>query len=87
MRSGNPVVYGTEIGANWKLYQAGEILENTKTVTGRHATVLLGIQENLFIGENSWGNNWGDDGFYLLDPEVVASDAAKDFWVIQTGWE
>jgi hypothetical protein len=87
IRAGNPVVYGTEIGPNWFGYKAGDVLKEADKVTGRHATVLLGTKDGLFIGENSWGNGWGDDGFYLMDPSVIAGDQPHDFWVIQAPWE
>lgn len=90
IRSGNPVVYGAVIGSQWRQYRKGDVLgvtPNDDPDKGRHATVLLGIQGDLFIGENSWGNNWGDDGFYLASPEMIASPKAGDFWVITGSWE
>lgn len=79
-----PVVYGTLVGSNWLKYQKGQVLGVTPDddEVGRHATVLLGIQGDLFIGENSWGTDWGDNGFYLAHPELIASEKAGDFWVI-----
>jgi C1A family cysteine protease len=41
----------------------------------------------VFIGENSWGTGWGDDGYYLIAPEVIADPISQDFWVITGSWE
>ena len=87
LRAGNPVVFGTTVGDNWTDYQAGQVLHLPTSVTGRHATVLVGLQGNTFIGENSWGTGWGDRGFYLMDPSVVAATESGEFWVPQAGWE
>ena len=84
IRSNYPVIYGSIIGSNWLKYKAGQILTVTpdKDEVGRHATVLLGTQDGNFIGENSWGASFGDNGFYLASPDLIASDKAGDFWVL-----
>jgi C1A family cysteine protease len=87
LRAGNPVAFGTSTGDNWQLYKKGQVLNVPSTKTGRHATVLIGYQKGLFLGENSWGNNWGDDGFYLMNPDVIKSTESEDFWVPQIGFE
>jgi C1A family cysteine protease len=89
LRANYPVVYGTDIGDNWMAYQAGQVLQLPNNSLGGHSTHLLGwdSQQSVFIGENSWGTGWGDDGFYLLAPEVVENSASRDFWVITGTWE
>ena len=92
LRAGNPVVYGTNVGENWQDYQKGQVLGKPTSIEGGHATVLIGIQGQNFLGENSWGTSWGDDGFYLISPDVLTDPTlSSDFWVIQTpddtlGW-
>jgi len=87
IQAGNPVVFGTEIDGTWHRYKKGKVLRPIEgDRTGKHATVLLGIQDGKFIGENSWGK-WGDEGFYLMAPEVISSNQAQDFWVIVGSWE
>jgi len=87
LQAHNPVVFGTIVGGNWFRYKKGDVLQMPDRVVGRHATVLVGIEDGKFIGENSWGSAWGDDGFYLMDPDVIADAESADFWVIQTGLE
>ena len=86
LQAGNPVVFGTTVGDNWRRYRKDQVLSLPEDATGRHATVLVGVQNGTFLGENSWGG-WGDNGFYRMDPEVIASDDSKDFWVPVAGYE
>ena len=89
LRAGNPVVYGTYVNRTWGRYEKGQVLQPISwgDSTGRHATVILGYKDGLFIGENSWGAGWGDDGFYLMDPKAIAASGSCDFWVPQQGYE
>lgn len=90
LRAGHPVVYGTIVdSAHWFKYRAGDVLRPLTAFDGRHATVLVGWDDAqcLFIGENSWGRNWGDKACYLMDPAVVSSPESRDFWVIRGHWE
>ena len=87
LQAGNPVVFGTTVGSNWSSYKKGQVLQAPATVKGRHATVLLGWKDGVFLGENSWGSSWGDNGFYQMDPDVVSYPQSSDSWVIQAGFE
>lgn len=89
LQAGNPVVFGTNVDSSWNGYRKGQVLKpvGEDDKSGRHATVILGIQDGLFIGENSWGTDWGDDGFYWMDPSVIASPVSRDLWVPQAGFE
>ena len=89
LRANHPVVYATDVGDNWQNYSAGQVLRVPETAEGGHATHLVGWIEDqaVFIGENSWGTGWGDDGYYLLATEVVAASCSQDFWVITGSWE
>lgn len=92
LAAGNPVPYGTVVGDNWLNYGPGEVLQKIDgAIRGRHATVLVGWQPELyggvFIGENSWGTTWGDDGFYYIAPEVIGGLESSDFIAMAGGWE
>tara|TARA_Y100000310_G_scaffold101268_2_gene99261 strand:- start:31 stop:819 length:789 start_codon:yes stop_codon:yes gene_type:complete len=89
LRAGNPVVFGTNVDSTWYGLNAKHLLKpvSNRDRTGRHATVLIGWADGRFIGENSWGTGWGDDGFYYMDPSVIAHSGSRDFWVAQAGWE
>jgi C1A family cysteine protease len=54
---------------------------------GGHAVLGVGYDDNskCFIIKNSWGENWGDKGFFYMPYDYITdSDLCADFWVIQT---
>ncbi|WP_202946226.1 CARDB domain-containing protein, partial [Glaciecola punicea] len=69
-----PVFAGITLYESFRsLSSAGEnAVYNTFSgaITGRHAVVLVGFDDNKFGGAfkvmNSWGPSWGDDGFFWL---------------------
>jgi len=96
LAAGNPVVYGTQVDGQWQTYDGSVPLGTLKSrVLGGHATVLEGWEpgKQLFLGENSWGEDWGltgpdgTGGFYEITPEKIASSESNDFVVIEGGWE
>jgi C1A family cysteine protease len=53
---------------------------------GGHAVLCVGydLDKEVFIFRNSWGENWGDKGyFYLPFAYVLNANLAEDFWTIQ----
>jgi len=88
LQAGCPVVYGCNVDSSWHHYRAGsgvEVLRACPPGQGRHATVLAGYKDGLFIGENSWGSEWGYNGFYYLHPSVIADVGTRDIWALNTG--
>lgn len=56
---------------------------------GGHAVCAVGYDDDLeggrFIVRNSWGEEWGDNGyFYMPYAYLTTKGLADDFWVIQT---
>lgn len=48
---------------------------------GRHAMLLVGYTGNFFIIKNSWGTDWGDNG-YCYVPRKVLVDSDPEFVAI-----
>jgi len=76
-----PVIIGTDVDDKWQTYEKGQVLYPCDHSEDKHATVILGEVGGKFIGENSWGSSWGDNGFYLMDPAVLSSDQVYEAWV------
>ena len=87
LKAGNPVVFGTTVGEDWKAYRGGSnpLRVETRPVGG-HAMTCIGFINGLFVIENSWGS-WGEDGFGYVDPSVFTHASTRDVWVIIDGSE
>jgi hypothetical protein len=60
------------------------IIERKGRADGGHAVAIVGYTEDGFIVQNSWGRQWGLDGFALLPYEDWMLHAT-DCWVAQLG--
>jgi len=53
---------------------------------GGHAVLAVGYDDtkNVFIVRNSWGENWGDKGYFYLPYDYINTpNLAADFWTIR----
>jgi C1A family cysteine protease len=68
----------------------------SESLQGGHAVDLVGYDDNMvnpfnkaskgaFIVRNSWGTNWGVNGYFYMSYDYVANtNLASDFWVVQS---
>lgn len=86
LRGNHPVVFGTLVdkpfcnnpGSNPVGIPAG-------ATVGGHAMIVVGYTGGNFIVKNSWGNGWGDKGFWYMKPEYLAWSQTTDLWVPTSG--
>ena len=60
---------------------------NKERLLGGHAVLLVGYNKNnnTFIARNSWGTNWGDNGYFYMPFQVIKNNTMSgDFWVIKS---
>ena len=99
LAEGNPFVFGFAV---YESFESDDIAETgimsvptqNEKLLGGHAVMAVGVDENTkcFIIQNSWGDKWGDDGFFYM-PYVVMFGSPKqnpeitsyttDFWCIE----
>jgi C1A family cysteine protease len=92
LASGYPFVAG------FSVYESFESPEVVKTgivpmpqpgekLLGGHAIVVVGydVDKSWFIVRNSWGDDWGDHGyFYMPFAYLTNEQLSSDFWLIKT---
>ena len=68
IRTKGPVMIGTEWTDDMFYPDADGFITPTGPVAGGHFTVLIGdlTSEGAFLGLNSWGASWGENGRYKL---------------------
>ena len=58
----------------------------TEKMIGGHAVMCVGYDDKKesFIILNSWGTNWGDNGyFYMPYKFITKTEWCDDFWVLK----
>ena len=66
LASRGPILTRLDVDATWdnaKQTQGNLDVYKPDTVRGGHAVALIGYTPDRFIVRNSWGPNWGDQGF------------------------
>lgn len=59
----------------------------TESILGGHCVVIVGYLKingkNYFIIRNSWGTQWGDNGYFYMPEEFVTNqNLCSDFWAV-----
>ena len=71
-----PLQAGMILYESFKNYQSGIYTSQSGQMIGWHALTLVGWGEEdgvqYFIGLNSWGKNWGENGYVRIDVSSAA---------------
>ncbi len=90
LADGQPIAAGFEVHSTFK----SELTKRTGVVPlpggrektlGGHAMLLVGYMDDSrhFVVRNSWGLNWGDQGYcYVPYDYILNSELAWDFWTV-----
>lgn len=84
MNKGGVPVLGTTTTEKFIKYKSG-ILQRpdpTERQTGGHAFYLCGYTEDYVIMANSWGDDWGLDGYCYLSWNWIFWEETRDIWVV-----
>lgn len=89
LEMGLPVAFGFTV---FRSMFAGDVEETGKipfpskydSVAGGHAVVAVGFNdgENYVIIRNSWGINWGDNGYGYLPYKYFEEGLTRDYWIL-----
>lgn len=88
LASGSPFAVGITLYENFEseeMAQTGVGGMPEGACVGGHAICVVGYNEDgSWLIRNSWGPNWGMNGYFTLPHEYLAStDLASDAWVIK----
>ncbi len=97
LANGIPAMFGFTVYNSIKEAKNGKIPfpEKADSVLGGHAVMAVGYDNNIkinkskgaFIIRNSWGEEWGDDGYGYLPYDYVLKGLALDWWsLINAEW-
>lgn len=88
--AGFPVVFGFTVYSSFEGDDVAKtgimpMPKDGEQILGGHAVALVGFDDirKVFIVRNSWGEGWGDKGYFYMPYEFIKnSDYASDFWTI-----
>jgi C1A family cysteine protease len=91
LASGYPFVIGFSVYSH---FESREMAQNgmlalpaqDETILGGHAVLVVGYDDskNSFIVRNSWGKDWGLDGYFYMDYNYLLNpNLSDDFWYIK----
>ena len=91
LSDGFPIIVGISVYESFESDEVAKtgivpIPSKTEQLLGGHCVSVIGSddQKQWFIMRNSWGENWGDKGyFYLPYQYLMNSNLASDFWTIR----
>jgi len=93
LAEGNPIIFGVRLFDSFdKQRKKGLVpLPTSKELSreshGAHAMLCVGYsdRDSVFIVRNSWGNDWGDEGYCYMPYDYVmnADFNLGDAWIIQ----
>jgi len=89
---GLPFVFGFFVyGSFWNIDSSGKMPmpSDDESIEGGHAVCAVGYDDSqeVLIVRNSWGNDWGDNGYFYMPYQFVTAQSPMgvfDAWCIQT---
>lgn len=88
---GYPIVFGFNV---YSSFESQEVVETGimpmpkegEELLGGHAVCAVGFDDNkqVFIVRNSWGDSWGDKGYFYMPYSFITNTSqCSDFWTVR----
>lgn len=92
LAEGYPFVFGITVYESFEsqaVARTGDVPmpRSGEKVLGGHAVLAVGYDDDdrLFICRNSWGDSWGDAGYFFMPYAYLLDDnLSDDFWTIRS---
>ncbi|WP_407526136.1 C1 family peptidase [Methylobacterium oryzisoli] len=77
-----PVIGGMQVFEDFMTYQSGTYESVLGEFLGWHAVAIIGYDddEQCWIGKNSWGEGWGENGFFRISYGQCSIDSKVLFY-------
>jgi C1A family cysteine protease len=90
LSQGHPIVFGFSVYESFETQEVAKtgiapMPEKAEKLLGGHAVIAVGYDDatRRFLVRNSWGEAWGDKGYFTLPYEYLTdSNLSDDFWII-----
>jgi C1A family cysteine protease len=91
LSSGFPFVFGFSVYSSFESEEVAKTgvvhtPSRMESLLGGHAVMAVGYDDKFsrFIARNSWGTNWGQNGYFTIPYSYLADrNLSDDFWAIK----
>lgn len=91
LTSSMPIIFGFSVYESFETNQVSKtgivpMPKKSEKLLGGHAVLAVGYDDTkkVFICRNSWGDKWGDKGYFYMPYDYLTSkNLSSDFWVIK----
>lgn len=92
LADGYPIVIGFSVYTSFESQEVANtgivnLPVNGEKLLGGHAVLVVGYDDatQRFTVRNSWGNDWGNNGYFTMPYEYLTNPKlASDFWTLRT---
>jgi C1A family cysteine protease len=79
-----PLVTTLQVYSDFYYYRSGIYSHSSGSYQGGHAVLIVGYDDpgQCFIVKNSWGNNWGESGYFKIAYSELNSVTEFGYWTI-----
>lgn len=92
LMDGFPFVFGFSVYDSFESQEVSdtgvvEMPQSSESLLGGHCVCCIGysLEDDRFIVANSWGQDWGQDGFFTIPASYLCNgNLASDFWTVRT---
>ncbi len=89
---GNPIIAGINVGDDFRdLSSSSSKYSAPEHIEGGHAVTIIGYDDNKYGGAfhvlNSYGSDWGDDGYFWMSYDDFKNHADGAFVIYKENWD
>ncbi len=84
-----PVCCYMSAGGSFMTYSGGGVFNDCTSAGGGHFVVLVGWNDadNCWIGKNSWGTSWGENGYFRIEKGSNCREIEGEvYWIDPQYW-
>ncbi len=83
LKSQGPIIARLDVDNSWMdIGPDGKLLRYERPYHGGHAVCLVGFKNGRFIIRNSWGKNWGNQGYAFASVVYVMSAITEAYGIL-----
>lgn len=84
LAAGHLIVFGTDIDASFFEVKGEIVGVPAGPIVGGHAMCVVDHSGDVFRVVNSWGTEWGMEGFWSMSADYLAWQGTRDLWLVKS---